>query len=146
MARLLAASLLLAPTCHAFFSAFGRPPAPAAGAPRPSELYDDYLETMPSLKGMTVAITGASRGLGFVTAVSVARKGGRVLMLNRPSPRAAAALEEVAAAATDAAPTAIDYDALDLASVSSAAAAIQKEVAEGGLDVLCCNAGIMLQV
>jgi len=26
----------------------------------------NYLESMPSLKGMTVAITGASRGRGFV--------------------------------------------------------------------------------
>ena len=52
------------------------------------------------MKGKTVAITGCSRGLGFVTAKTCAAKGARVLMLNRESPRAREALAEVAAAAT----------------------------------------------
>ena len=50
---------------------------------RPSQFYDGYMETLPSMEGKTVVITGCSRGLGYVTAKSVVEKGGYVIMLNR---------------------------------------------------------------
>jgi len=92
------------------------------------------------MKGKTVAITGCSRGLGFVTAKTCAAKGARVLMLNRESPRAREALAEVAAAATGSPPEHIACDLLDLSSVRAAAESIRGRQT---LDVLCLNGGVM---
>ena len=50
---------------------------------RPSEYYEDFLDDLPSMAGQVVAITGASRGLGFVTAMALATKGATLLLLNR---------------------------------------------------------------
>ena len=108
--------------------------------PRAPVYYAGYVETLPSMKGKTVAITGCSRGLGFVTAKTCAAKGARVLMLNRESPRAREALAEVAAAATDSPPEHIACDLLDLSSVRAAAESIRGRQT---LDVLCLNGGVM---
>ena len=95
--------------------------------------------------GKTVAVTGASRGLGYVAAVALAQKGATVFMLNRASPRAEASLREVAAAASGEAPSLVECDLLDFASVSRAASRLREGLGGRGLDVLCLNAGIMLQ-
>ena len=47
--------------------------------PRAPVYYAGYVETLPSMKGKTVAITGCSRGLGFVTAKTCAAKGVRFI-------------------------------------------------------------------
>eukprot|EP00571_Detonula_confervacea_P008516 CAMPEP_0172315202 /NCGR_PEP_ID=MMETSP1058-20130122/24425_1 /TAXON_ID=83371 /ORGANISM="Detonula confervacea, Strain CCMP 353" /LENGTH=301 /DNA_ID=CAMNT_0013029239 /DNA_START=253 /DNA_END=1155 /DNA_ORIENTATION=+ len=114
---------------------------------RPSELYPSYVEKLPSLAGRTIAITGASRGLGYVTAITCAKKGAEVIMLSRQSEtaeKALAAVQEASAIASAPSPIFVECDLLDFASVSKAAATV-KSVASNGLDVLCCNAGIMLQ-
>ena len=67
--------------------------------PRPSELYPAYFDSLPSMAGKTVVITGASRGLGYVTALAVARKGAAVFMVGRRSARADEALEASASPA-----------------------------------------------
>ncbi|KAJ1463144.1 hypothetical protein M885DRAFT_504719 [Pelagophyceae sp. CCMP2097] len=113
-----------------------------ASVPRASVFYDTFIADLPSMAGKTVAVTGASRGLGFVTAVALARLGARVCVLNRPSARGAAALAAIAAAATGEAPFAIDCDLLDFASVRNAAAQLLERT--DGLDALCLNAGIMM--
>eukprot|EP00966_Prymnesium_polylepis_P292330 6751284-Prymnesium_polylepis.1 len=112
---------------------------------RPSAVYPSFFESLPSMTGKTVAVTGASRGLGYVTALALAKKGAAVIMLNRLSPRAEAARAEIAAAATGPAPAVVECDLLQFASVEAAAALVRSECAENGLDVLCCNAGVMLQ-
>ncbi len=60
------------------------------------------------------------------------------------SSRAQEAHAEIAAVSTGPEPQSIECDLLDFASVRTAASRV-KEVAPGGVDVLCCNAGVMLQ-
>ena len=111
--------------------------------PRPSELYPAYFDSLPSMAGKTVVITGASRGLGYVTALSVARKGAAVFMVGRRSARADESLEAIRIASTGPAPQLVECDLLDFGSVRRAAAALQERA--GDIDALCCNAGIMMQ-
>ena len=116
--------------------------------PRASEIFPDLIASLPSMSGKTVAVTGSSRGLGYVTALALAQKGARVLLLSRPSKAADDALADISAAATGITPLKVDCDLLDFTSVRAAAATVREYVAgagSGGLDVLCCNAGIMLQ-
>ena len=107
------------------------------GQPRPSEHYPAFFDALPSMVGKRVAVTGASKGLGLVTALSMAKKGARVFLLNRPSSASRDALAAVAGAATGAAPVLVDVDLRDFASVRAAAAALA--VHAPALDVLCCN-------
>lgn len=129
-------------------SAFSTPAAstPADTAERPSRYYPAFCAQLPSLEGRTVVVTGASRGLGLVTARTVASRGGRVLALNRASDRSARALEDIAARATGAAPALVECDLTSFASVRRACREVAALTGDsGGLDVLCCNAGVMLQ-
>ena len=109
---------------------------------RSSAHYAAVVDGLPSMAGRTFAVTGASRGLGFVTARALASKGAAVLMLNRNSKRAEAARAEVEAAGSSC--ELIECDLLDFGSVRAAAAAVRAHVADGGLDGLACNAGIMI--
>mmetsp|Transcript_102264 Transcript_102264/g.288926 ORF Transcript_102264/g.288926 Transcript_102264/m.288926 type:complete len:369 (-) Transcript_102264:50-1156(-) len=111
---------------------------------RPSEHYARYLEQLPSMLGKKVVVTGASRGLGYVTALSLAKKGASLFLLNRRSARAEEAQSEIAEAASGPAPQLVDCDLLDFESVRGAASTVREGSADG-VDVLCCNAGIMLQ-
>lgn len=97
------------------------------------------------MAGKYVAVTGASRGLGFVTAHSLAKKGAAVALLCRPSVTADEARDAVAAVATGPEPMIVDCDHLDFESVRAAAGRLREEWASSGLDVLCLNAGVMLQ-
>ena len=53
--------------------------------------FDELVASMPSMAGKTIAVTGSTSGTGYVLAREAANKGARVLLLNRPSPRADAA-------------------------------------------------------
>ncbi len=90
-------------------------------------------------EGKTIAITGCTSGTGRVLARTMARLGARVLMLNRPSERAQAALDELTQDGFDAA--LIPCDLQSLASVREAAASVLAY--PDGVDVLCNNAGVM---
>lgn len=57
-----------------------------------------------------VAITGTTSGTGFICARELAKKGARVIMLNRKSERSVKALKELQSAVPDAAFEAIDCD------------------------------------
>jgi len=100
----------------------------------------DVLQTLPSMAGKTVAITGCTSGTGFNLALRCAVLGARVLMLNRPSPRSAAALRTLRGQQLDA-----HFVPCDLASLASVRVAIEQltDACPDGLDVLCNNAGIM---
>ena len=52
--------------------------------------------TLPDLSGKTIAITGCTSGTGYVAAMECRARGARVILLNRPSGRAQAALIAVA--------------------------------------------------
>ena len=90
-----------------------------------------------ALKGKLFAVTGCTSGTGLVAAKCMAKKGAaHVFLLNRPSPRAEAALTDVkAAAAEGCVVTHVDYDAMDFASVRAAAKTVLAATPE--LDVLC---------
>lgn len=110
----------------------------------PSKHFPAFVETLPSLVGKTIAITGTTSGTGYHTALTCAKKGASVVLLNRPSERATAAqakLQEMAG--PGASFTAVECDLQSFASVRAAAAQLNAKFASTGLDVLCNNAGVM---
>lgn len=113
---------------------FPTPPSPA------TKLYLAFVKTLPSLKGKTVAITGCTSGTGLVLARTCGDLGARVVMLNRPSERANAALLTLTQRKIDA--VLMPCDLQSFASVRTAAAQL-KTVCADGIDVLCNNAGVM---
>jgi NAD(P)-dependent dehydrogenase (short-subunit alcohol dehydrogenase family) len=114
------------------------------------DLFQSYVSSddkFSDLSGKTVAITGTTTGsLGFYVAkVAVAKKAKCVLLLNRESSRSAQTEEDVKKDAPDGTTVkTVTIDLQDIASVEKAAAEVN-EIAKknGGLDVLCNNAGIM---
>jgi len=101
---------------------------------------------LPSMAGKVVAVTGCTSGTGKIFAQVCAKKGAKVVLLNRESARAAEAfkdISEVAKAAGAPAPSAIPCDLTSFKSVHAAGERLQAELRESGIDVLCNNAGIM---
>lgn len=108
-----------------------------------SKHYPAFLNAMADQSGKTVVITGTTSGTGKVAAQALASKGARVIMLNRPSPRAQKAQANMAQAFADADVCTVDCDLQRFASVQAAADNLQSLCAEQGIDVLINNAGIM---
>ena len=109
----------------------------------PTRWFSDFASKMPVQAGKQVVITGCTSGTGFVAARTLAQKGARVFMLNRPSERANAAVAAVKASAPDAQVVAVPCDLQSFA-VKEAAAAVRQHLGpDGCLDVLCLNAGVM---
>lgn len=88
-----------------------------------------------------VAITGTTSGTGFVLATEVAKKGGTVLLLNRPSERSVNALAQLQKLVPQGKFEAIECDLQSFDSVIKAAATIKEKYDK--LDVLVNNAGVM---
>ena len=107
----------------------------------PTRYYDDLVKGFPSMEGKTVFITGCTSGTGLVLAKTCGTLGAHVVMLNRPSPRADAALKAMTDAGYDA--VLVPCDLSRFASVRAAGAALRERYAASGCDVLCNNAGIM---
>jgi NAD(P)-dependent dehydrogenase (short-subunit alcohol dehydrogenase family) len=96
---------------------------------------------IPDQRGRTAVVTGANGGLGLVTARDLAVKGAHVVMAVRNQQKAAAAVEEIQAAAPHAS---LELVALDLSSQASVKeAAGQILAAHDSLDLLVNNAGVM---
>ena len=93
------------------------------------------------MSDQVVAITGTTSGTGYVCARELARLGARVFLLNRESPRAAAALERLREEVPSGRFEPIACDLQSFASVREAAKAVL--AATDRLDVLCNNAGVM---
>jgi len=100
---------------------------------------------MPVLDGKKVAITGTTSGVGFCVALACVRKGAEVFALNRPSKRVEESLSNIRGAVPNAKITAIDCDLQSFASVRRCGLELNAKCADGGLDVLSLNAGIMGQ-
>ena len=109
----------------------------------PSKYFPTFKAQMPDLSGKTFVITGTTSGTGRIASRAIAEKGGRVIMLNRPSSRA----EQAQAALQQAYPSAeiqtIDCDLQSFDSVRSAASQLQTVCQESGIYALINNAGIM---
>eukprot|EP00930_Biecheleria_cincta_P001583 TRINITY_DN102718_c0_g1_i1.p1 TRINITY_DN102718_c0_g1~~TRINITY_DN102718_c0_g1_i1.p1 ORF type:complete len:336 (-),score=83.95 TRINITY_DN102718_c0_g1_i1:80-1087(-) len=108
----------------------------------PNQWFDKFYEELPSMEGKTVVVTGCTTGTGYHCAVSLAKKGASVAMLNRKSERADKAFADVKAAATKGKVVNIACDMQSFASVKEAVGQLKSEFADG-IDVLCNNAGIM---
>lgn len=107
-----------------------------------SKHFNNLFNDLPSMEGKTVAITGTTSGTGFVAAQACGKLGARVLLLNRPSTRADAALNDLQSENSNADFTQIDCDLQSFSSVREAAKNLRALCPEG-LDVLCNNAGVM---
>ena len=94
------------------------------------------------MTGRTVAITGASSGIGLAAARELARMGATVVMLNRSLERSEVAMEQMAA---DTGSDDIHLELVDLASFDSVrrgAARLARRFP--AIDVLVNNAGVIV--
>jgi len=98
-------------------------------------------DEIPSLDGRTAVVTGANSGLGFETALELARKGAHVVLACRSKEKAEAATAEIRARNTH---VSLEHIPLDLASLESIEAFAEQCLASHArIDILCNNAGVM---
>jgi NAD(P)-dependent dehydrogenase (short-subunit alcohol dehydrogenase family) len=91
-----------------------------------------------ALEGRVALVTGGSSGIGFHTALELARAGAEVVIAARDKRRGVAAAERIRTSVPGAAVEMRGLDLADLASVEAFAATWQ-----GPLDLLVNNAGVM---
>jgi len=97
---------------------------------------------IPDQRGRTALVTGANSGIGFHTALELARKGARVILACRDPARGTEAVEAIRGEVPGAF---VEFRPLDLARLESV-----REAAEGlaveidRLDLLVLNAGVMV--
>jgi NAD(P)-dependent dehydrogenase (short-subunit alcohol dehydrogenase family) len=96
---------------------------------------------IPPQQGRRVVITGATGGLGYETALALARAGADVLLTGRNAAKGEVALTRIHAAVPDAAIRYADLDLADLASVEGFANRVARE--QEAIDLLVNNAGVM---
>ena len=108
----------------------------------PSKYFQNLFNSLPSLNGKTIAITGTTSGTGFVAAKACLKLGARVLVLNRPSDRSQKSLEVLKTENSNTEILPVDCDLQSFNSVRQAGQKIH-ELCPNGLDVLCNNAGVM---
>jgi NAD(P)-dependent dehydrogenase (short-subunit alcohol dehydrogenase family) len=94
---------------------------------------------IPDLQGRRAIVTGANSGIGYHTALQLARHGAAVVLACRSAERGQAAFDRIRAAAPGADLTLGVLDLADLASVRAFAA----RHGDAPLDVLVNNAGVM---
>ena len=95
---------------------------------------------IPSQVGRTAVVTGATGGLGYETALALAKAGSKVILAGRDDQKGRSALEKILREVTSAKAT---YERLDLASLASVADFAQRMRARQSLDLLINNAGVM---
>ena len=94
-----------------------------------------------SIAGRSVIVTGASKGIGKGIATVFCRNGGKVLIVSRNLADAESCAEELRRDGGTAMALAADVTSLDgMRKVADTAAS-----AQGGIDILCANAGIYPQ-
>jgi NAD(P)-dependent dehydrogenase (short-subunit alcohol dehydrogenase family) len=98
-------------------------------------------EDIPHLAGHTAVVTGANSGLGFETALALARAGAHIVLACRDQAKGDDALERIRQAVPTANVRLGRLDLADLASVRKFAADFPTE--HDGLDILVNNAGVM---
>jgi NAD(P)-dependent dehydrogenase (short-subunit alcohol dehydrogenase family) len=96
---------------------------------------------IPPQTGKTAIVTGANSGLGFETALALARAGATVVMASRSESKGHAAVDRVKAKYSGAKVVFMGLDLASLASVRDFAAQINATL--GSLDMLINNAGVM---
>ena len=96
---------------------------------------------MPDQAGKVAIVTGANIGLGYYTALELARKGATVVMACRNQAKAQAALADLQREVPGAKAEVMALDLADLGSVKAFVAAFKAKHAK--LDLLINNAGVM---
>ena len=95
---------------------------------------------IPSQLGRTAVVTGATSGLGYETALALARAGADVILTGRDDRKGQSAIEKVVREVSGAR---VSYESLDLASLASIADFAQRMGGRQSLDLLINNAGVM---
>jgi NAD(P)-dependent dehydrogenase (short-subunit alcohol dehydrogenase family) len=90
--------------------------------------------------GRTAVVTGATGGLGYETALALAKAGAEVVLTGRDDRKGASAIEKISREVPDANTS---YESLDLASLQSIAQFAQRMHSRESLDLLINNAGVM---
>ncbi len=99
------------------------------------------VKDIPPQTGRLAAVTGATGGLGYETALALAGAGAEVILLGRNPEKGRVAVEKIRKAAPAAK---VRFAEVDLASLASVGAGAEAIVGEGrALDVLINNAGVM---
>ncbi len=102
---------------------------------------DWTVSDIPSQQGRLAVITGATGGLGFETALALARAGADVIVTGRNKDKGALAIKKIRQAAPRAQ---VRFELLDLASLASVRDfAASLNAAQNSLDLLINNAGVM---
>lgn len=98
-------------------------------------------KNLPSRRGKTALVTGANSGIGYQTALALARAGATVYLGGRDVGRIDAARAAIAAQVSGASTRSLRIDLADLSSIAEAADAV---LASGHpVDLLINNAGVM---
>jgi NAD(P)-dependent dehydrogenase (short-subunit alcohol dehydrogenase family) len=99
---------------------------------------------IPDLSGRNAVVTGGGEGVGFHTALELARHGARVVLASRDRAKGEAAASRIRAETGGAAVEWLALDLGDLASIGRFAAGCAAALSgPGGLDLLVNNAGVM---
>lgn len=98
---------------------------------------------IPSQRGRRVVITGANSGIGFHTALELARHGAEVILPARTEAKAHDAVDRIRAEVPDANVVAEILDLADQSSVRAFAARCIERFPGQSLDLLINNAGVM---
>jgi len=103
---------------------------------------DFSIETAPSQKGKIAIVTGANSGLGYETALALAKKGATVILASRDQKKAHEAMNKIIKEVPNADLEIILIDLNSLQSVEEFASEFSKKYDH--LDLLIENAGIMM--
>jgi NAD(P)-dependent dehydrogenase (short-subunit alcohol dehydrogenase family) len=95
---------------------------------------------IPSQLGKTAIVTGATGGLGYETALALARAGADVILTGRDERKGQSAIEKIGGEVLGAK---IAFESLDLANLAAVAAFAERMQARPSLDLLINNAGVM---
>jgi NAD(P)-dependent dehydrogenase (short-subunit alcohol dehydrogenase family) len=95
---------------------------------------------IPSQLGRSAVVTGATGGLGYETALALAKAGAEVILTGRDDRKGQSAIEKISREVPDAK---VKYESLDLASLASIADFSQRMHSRKALDLLINNAGVM---
>jgi len=95
---------------------------------------------IPSQNGKLAVVTGANSGIGWHTALELARAGGEVILTSRTEAKGRDAVERILRQVRQAQ---VRFELLDLASLQSVRIFAARVASEAKLDLLVNNAGVM---
>src|ERR1700726_649395 len=95
---------------------------------------------IPSQLGRSAVVTGSTGGLGYETALALARAEAEVILTGRDDRKGQSAIEKISRKVSGAR---VSYERLDLANLASIADFSQRMHSRQSLDLLINNAGVM---